>query len=73
LLKKKAGGSSFTLELWQMPVASFGAFAASIPAPLGIGKIELADGTEVLGFICEGYAEEEAEDISAYGGWRNIP
>ncbi|MEK4436587.1 allophanate hydrolase [Paenibacillus sp. FSL K6-2862] len=73
LLKKKAGGSSFTLELWQMPVASFGAFAALIPAPLGIGKIELADGTEVPGFICEGYAEEEAEDISAYGGWRNIP
>ncbi|PYY25274.1 allophanate hydrolase [Paenibacillus illinoisensis] len=73
LLKKKAGGSSFTLELWQMPVTSFGAFAALIPAPLGIGKIELADGTEVPGFICEGYAEEEAEDISAYGGWRNIP
>ncbi|WP_227779500.1 MULTISPECIES: allophanate hydrolase [Paenibacillus] len=73
LLKKKAGGSSFTLELWQMPVANFGAFAALIPAPLGIGKIELADGTEVPGFICEGYAEEEAEDISAYGGWRNIP
>ncbi|MCG7381271.1 allophanate hydrolase [Paenibacillus sp. ACRRY] len=72
LLKKKAGGSAFALELWQMPVASFGAFAALIPAPLGIGKIELADGTEVSGFICEGYAEEGAEDISAYGGWRNL-
>ncbi|WJH28988.1 allophanate hydrolase [Paenibacillus sp. CC-CFT742] len=73
LLKKKSGGSRFTLELWQMPVANFGAFAALIPAPLSIGKIELEDGTEVTGFICEGYAEEEAEDISAYGGWRNIP
>ncbi|MEO2202798.1 allophanate hydrolase [Paenibacillus pabuli] len=73
LLKKKAGGSAFALELWEMPVASFGVFTSFIPAPLGIGKIELADGTEVSGFICEGYAEEGAEDISAYGGWRNIP
>ena len=24
----------------------------------------------VKGFVCEGYAVEEAEDISAYGGWR---
>ncbi|MET3941488.1 allophanate hydrolase [Paenibacillus sp. PvP094] len=72
LLKKKVGGSAIALELWELPVASFGAFAALIPAPLGIGKIELQDGTEVSGFICEGYAEEGAEDISACGGWRNL-
>ncbi|MFS0868612.1 allophanate hydrolase [Paenibacillus xylanilyticus] len=73
LLKKNVGGSAIALEVWEMPAASFGAFAALIPAPLGIGKIELADGTEIPGFICEGYAEAGAEDISAYGGWRNSP
>ncbi|NUU79281.1 allophanate hydrolase [Paenibacillus xylanilyticus] len=73
LLKKNAGGGAFAVEVWEMPAASFGAFAALIPAPLGIGKIELADGTEIPGFICEGYAEVGAEDISAYGGWRNSP
>lgn len=67
-----SGGSSVRLELWEMPLAAFGGFAASIPSPLGIGKVELEDGTEVPGFICEGYAEVGAEDISVLGSWRNL-
>jgi hypothetical protein len=70
LLKKARGGASIQLELWKMPVQSVGAFAALIPAPLGLGKVELEDGSEVIGFICEGYAEAEAENITASGGWR---
>ncbi|GIQ70621.1 allophanate hydrolase [Xylanibacillus composti] len=70
LIKSAAGGGSLRLEVWEMPLATFGAFAALIPAPLGIGKVELEDGTEVPGFICEGYAIEGAEDITARGGWR---
>ncbi|MDI4643728.1 allophanate hydrolase [Cohnella hashimotonis] len=70
LLKQTVGGVAIALELWAMPLARFGSFATAIPAPLGIGKVELADGTEVPGFICEGWAEREAEDITAFGGWR---
>lgn len=72
LIKQSEGGYSIQLEVWDMPLQAFGAFASLIPAPLGIGKVELDDGTEICGFICEGYAEQGAEDISAYGGWRNI-
>ena len=43
---------------------------AGIPAPLGIGKVTLADGSAVSGFLCEQHALEVAEDITAYGGWR---
>ncbi|MDF2836592.1 MAG: allophanate hydrolase [Paenibacillus sp.] len=72
MVKRQAGGASVELEIWEMPLASFGKFAAGIPGPLGIGKIELEDGTEVPGFICEGYAAAlaGAEDISETGGWR---
>lgn len=56
LIKKQAGGSSIDLEIWEMPIEKFGSFTASIPSPLGIGKIELDDGSEVPGFICEAYA-----------------
>ena len=31
----------------------FGSFVAGIPAPLGIGTVELADGSQVQGFVCE--------------------
>jgi allophanate hydrolase len=70
LIKLIEGGESIVLEVWEMPVAAFGGFTAAIPAPLGIGKVELADGTEVSGFICEAYAEQTATDITAWGGWR---
>ncbi|EFM10910.1 allophanate hydrolase [Paenibacillus curdlanolyticus YK9] len=66
-----SGGAAIAIEVWEMPLAAFGGFTASIPAPLGIGKVELADGREVPSFICEGYAEHDAEDITAFGGWRN--
>jgi len=70
LVRTVTGGSSIEVELWDMPRASFGAFTASIPAPLGIGKVELIDGRSVSGFVCEAYAAEGAENISDSGGWR---
>ncbi|MET3942145.1 allophanate hydrolase [Paenibacillus sp. PvP094] len=65
-------GTSIDLELWSMPLSSFGSFTATIPAPLGIGKIKLQDGRVVSGFICEASAAQNAVDMSHLGGWRNI-
>lgn len=70
MIKQHEGGSAIRLELWKMPVSSLGSFTTLIPAPLGIGKVELEDGTEVPGFICEGYAADKAEDITFAGGWK---
>lgn len=53
-----------------MPVREFGGFVAGIPAPLGMGRLELESGEEVNGFICEGMATADAQDITEYGGWR---
>ncbi len=46
------------------------ASATGIPAPLGLGKVELADGSWETGFICEPYGLAGAEDITDHGGWR---
>ncbi|MFD1334649.1 allophanate hydrolase [Oceanobacillus iheyensis] len=72
LIKKTDSGASIEVEIWKMPLKSLGKFTTSIPAPLGIGKVELQDGRELPGFICEGYAEHLAEDISQFGGWKNL-
>ena len=64
------GGSAIPLEVWSVPAEHFGSFVAGIPAPLGIGKVELADGRVVPGFICEGIGTEGATDITHFGGWR---
>lgn len=63
-------GQSIEVEVWEVPMALFGKIVAEVPAPLGIGNVQLADGTWVKGFICEGYALDSAKDISHLGGWR---
>ncbi len=63
-------GAPIVVELWDMPVSEFGGFVALIPPPLGIGTLELIDGREVKGFLCESHVRESAADITALGGWR---
>lgn len=63
-------GAAIQVELWDVPLHSFGSFVAAIPAPLGIGTLTLADGREVKGFICEAWALADARDITGFGGWR---
>ncbi len=64
-------GRAIAVEIWQLPIAELGSFVAAIPAPLGIGKVVVADGREVIGFICEPRALMGADEISHYGGWRS--
>jgi allophanate hydrolase len=63
-------GLAIEAEVWEMPIVHYGAFVAEIPAPLGVGMIELADGRRVQGFLCEAAAVQNALDISHFGGWR---
>lgn len=70
LVRVASGGRCIALEVWSMPMAEAGAFLASIPPPLGLGSVELADGSRVQGFLCEPHALAEAQDISEHGGWR---
>ncbi len=63
-------GEGIAVELWSLTAENFGKFVAALPAPMGIGKVTLADGSTHPGFLCEAYALETAEDITAYGGWR---
>ncbi|MEQ5814069.1 allophanate hydrolase [Marinobacter sp. NFXS11] len=71
-LKRAAPGEGreIIVEVWEMPASAFGSFVDLIPAPLGIGNVELADGRWVNGFVCEGYGFEGAEDVTEFGGWR---
>ena len=71
-LVRDAKGAAIEVEVYDMPAESLGTFLAGIPAPLGLGAIELSDGQWVNGFICEPCALDGAEDITDWGGWRNF-
>ena len=60
------------VEVWRLDPDAFGRFVAAIPPPLGIGTIELDDGSAAKGFLVETAGLADASDISAYGGWRSF-
>jgi allophanate hydrolase len=70
LVRVKENGVAINVELWELPLRLFGEFVAEVPPPLAIGSLEMDDGAWVKGFVCEPAAIADAEDISAYGGWR---
>ncbi|MEM9762004.1 MAG: allophanate hydrolase [Pseudomonadota bacterium] len=65
-----SSGASVALEVWSLPKAALGTFVEGIPAPLGIGTVELSDGAKVKGFICEASGAEGATEITHLGDWR---
>jgi len=69
-LVRGADGAEIALEVWSMPLEAFGSFMTEIPQPLGIGTVDLADGRQVKGFLCEAAGTAGAEDITGFGGWR---
>ena len=70
LVRSPGDGAAIEVEIWNVPSANIGAFLAGIAPPLGLGTLILDDGSEVTGFLCEAYAVEEGQDITAFGGWR---
>ena len=72
LIRVAENGVAIEVEVWAVPERHIGSLLATLPAPLGLGKVELAGGEWVSGFICEGWVRATAEDISQHRGWRHF-
>jgi allophanate hydrolase len=70
MVHDEKNGAAIEVEVWELEPAAFGDFVSKIPAPLGIGKVTLASGEQVPGFIAESRASSGAEEITSFGGWR---
>lgn len=70
MVRDREQGAAIAVEVWELPHSEVGSFLATIPAPLGLGKVEMADGRWLTGFICEEYGLKGAREITEYGGWR---
>ena len=70
LVRVAEGGAAIEVEVWALEPAAFAGFVDAIPAPLCIGRVLLADGRDVAGFLCEPIGLDRAPDITAHGGWR---
>ena len=69
-LVRTPGGRPIEVEVWRLSAAALGALLARVPPPLAIGTVELADGSQPRGFLCEPHAVADAPDISLHGSWQ---
>jgi len=72
LLHVNQPGDRIELEVWNIPVGRLGEFLLKIKAPLGLGRVRLEGGEEILGFLCEEYATRGQTDISELGSFRKF-
>ena len=70
MMRFNTGGAAVALELWSVPPAGLASVLLREPAGLAIGKVQLADGTEVLGVLSEAVLCEGQREITHHGGWR---
>jgi allophanate hydrolase-like protein len=64
------GGAAIAVEIWSVPAEGLATILLKEPAGLCIGKVILADGSEVLGVLGEPALCEGQKEITAAGGWR---
>lgn len=63
--------AAIEVEVWALAAVDFATFVDLVPAPLAIGRVQLADGTDVAGFTCEPIALADGPpEITAHRGWR---
>lgn len=75
LLRVAEHGREIDVERWRLPAAALAVLAGRMPAALALGRVHLADGSSVLGYVCDaavqtGATEFPVHDISEFGGWR---
>jgi hypothetical protein len=70
MLRVQQGGNAIQLEVWRLPLAAISTILIQEPAGLCVGRVALADKTEVLGVLGEPYLCEEQLEITQWGGWR---
>ena len=70
--RRRTAAPAIEVEVWRLAADAFGRFVAAIPPPLGIGTIELEDGSRAKGFLVETAGLDGASDISSFGGWRRF-
>jgi hypothetical protein len=63
-------GVAVAVEVWSVPSSGLVDILLQEPPGLTIGKVRLADGTEVLGVLGEPFLCEGQREITAFGGWR---
>lgn len=70
MVRVRDGGVDVAVEVWSVPAAGLVSILLGEPPGLSIGKVALADGSEVLGVLGEPILCEGQREITPHRGWR---
>src|SRR5262249_5217937 len=70
MIRCAQGGAAIDLELWGVPPVGLALVLLREPPGLTIGKVQLGDGSEVLGVLAEPWLCEGCREITSFAGWR---
>ena len=70
MVRVTRGGVSVQVEVWAVPPSGLASILLKEPPGLSIGKVALADGSEVLGVLGEPALCENQKEITHFCGWR---
>ena len=70
MVRVRTGGVAVAVEVWAVPPEGLASILLKEPPGLSIGKVKLADGSEVLGVLGEPILCEGQKEITQFGGWR---
>ena len=70
MVRDTRGGVSVQVEVWAVPPSGLASILLQEPPGLSIGKVALADGSEVLGVLGEPALCENQKEITHFCGWR---
>ena len=71
MIRVVQGGAAIAVEVWSVPAAGLATILVNEPPGLCVGKVALADGSEVLGVLGEPAICEGQKDITDTGGWKS--
>jgi gamma-glutamylcyclotransferase (GGCT)/AIG2-like uncharacterized protein YtfP len=70
MLRTTGDGARVALEIWEVSADGIAQILLSEPPGLSVGKVQLNDGSIVLGVLGEPFLCEGQREITALGGWR---
>jgi allophanate hydrolase len=68
MVRRPGSRSSVLGELWRVPETALSALLLEAAAPLGLGRVTLSDGREVVGYLCEA-ASANGKELVPDGDW----
>jgi allophanate hydrolase len=70
LVRTDGPGAAIEVDVWALPPEGWARFVAAGVPGLAVGRVELADGSVLPGFVAAAGEATGHPDLSPYGGWR---